>query len=157
MAIKVKHDGNVTSQIYASAAGGKGKRQAEDAMKLAQLQASASGRGGTGGGGGASAHAPTIQAPTAHAPLGSPGSIISPQMSPGTRMRLTDDALNNQLIEQDFAAGIRAAEQERQGEIDMERMRERARLEGEAELSHNFSGFFATKADPCVGPGIFFI
>jgi len=146
MAIKVKHDGNVTSRIYASAAGGKGKRQAEDAIKLAQLQASASGRGGTGGGGGASAHAPTIQAPTAHAPLGSPGSIISPQMSPGTRMRLADDALNNQLIEQDFAAGIRAAEQkdayynrwseeDRQLERNKELMRERARLESEAELT----------------------
>ena len=46
MAIKVKHDGNVTSRIYASAAGGKGKRQADDAIRLAQLQASAAGRGG---------------------------------------------------------------------------------------------------------------
>lgn len=46
MAIRVKHDGNAASRIYASAAGGKGKRQADDATRLARLQASAAGRGG---------------------------------------------------------------------------------------------------------------
>lgn len=136
MAIKVKHDGNVTSRIYASAAGGKGKRQSEDAIRLAQLQASAAGRGGgTGGGAHAGATAPTTHAPTSHAQLGSTGSLISPQMSPETRMRLADDELTNKLIEMDNADAYRAAAQERQGDIDMEQIRERARLDAERELT----------------------
>lgn len=141
MAIKVKHDGNVTSRIYASAAGGKGKRQAEDAIRLAQLQASASGRGGggTGGGAHASATAPTTHAPTSHAQLGSTGSFVSPQMSPETRMRLADDELTNKLIEMDNADAYRAAAQERQGDIDLsnslERMNRGAEIDAERELT----------------------
>lgn len=38
MAIKVKHEGNVTSRVMASAGGGKGRRQAEDAVRLTQIQ-----------------------------------------------------------------------------------------------------------------------
>lgn len=140
MAIKVKHDGNVTSRIYASAAGGKGKRQADDAIRLAQLQASAAGRsGGTGGGAHASATAPTTHAPTSHAQLGSTGSFISPQMSPETRMRLADNELTNKLIEMDNADAYRAAAQERQGEIDLsnslERMNRGAEIDAERELT----------------------
>lgn len=81
MAIKVKHEGNVTSRIYASAAGGKGKRQAEDAKVLASMQRGGMGGGGGGTGGGARAggSAPTLSAPTSHAQLGSTGSLISPR------------------------------------------------------------------------------
>lgn len=77
MAIKVKHEGNVTSRIYASAAGGKGKRQAEDAKVLASMQRGGmGGGGGTGGGARAGGSAPTLSAPTSHAALGSPGSLL---------------------------------------------------------------------------------
>lgn len=38
MAIRVKHEGNVTSRVVASSLGGKGKRQAEDAARLVQIQ-----------------------------------------------------------------------------------------------------------------------
>jgi hypothetical protein len=78
MAIKVKHEGNVTSRVYASAAGGKGKRQAEDARVLASMQRGGMGGGGGGTGGGARAggSAPTLSAPTSHAALGSTGSLI---------------------------------------------------------------------------------
>lgn len=122
MAIKVKHDGNVTSRIYASAAGGKGKRQAEDAIKLAQLQASATGRGGggTGGNAHASAAAPTLHAPTGHAQLGSTGGFISPQLSVNDRARIADDQLNNRLIELDALADDRAEEQNRQADLTEE-------------------------------------
>lgn len=78
MAIKVKHEGNVTSRVYAAAAGGKGKRQAEDARVLASMQRGGMGGGGGGTGGGARAggSAPTLSAPTSHAALGSTGSLI---------------------------------------------------------------------------------
>jgi hypothetical protein len=77
MAIKVKHEGNVTSRVYASAAGGKGKRQAEDARVLASMQRGGmGGGGGTGGGARAGGSAPTLSAPTSHAALGSTGSLI---------------------------------------------------------------------------------
>ena len=113
MAIKVKHEGNVTSRIVASAAGGKGRRQAEDAIKLAQLQASATGRGGggTGGGAHASAAAPTLHAPTGHAQLGSTGGFASPQMSLRERMALEDQRQVNRLEELDATEDNRAAEQ----------------------------------------------
>ena len=39
MAIKVKHEGNVTSRIVASAVGGTGRRNAEDSKALAQKAA----------------------------------------------------------------------------------------------------------------------
>lgn len=39
MAIKVKHEGNVTSRVVASAIGGKGRRDAEDSKALAQKAA----------------------------------------------------------------------------------------------------------------------
>ncbi|HRT28605.1 MAG TPA: hypothetical protein P5527_02330 [Kiritimatiellia bacterium] len=38
MAIRVKHEGNITSRVVASSLGGKGKRQAEDAARLVQIQ-----------------------------------------------------------------------------------------------------------------------
>lgn len=81
MAIKVKHEGNVTSRVYASAAGGKGKRQAEDAKVLASMQRGGNGGGGGGTSGGARAggSAPTMSAPTSTAPLGSAGQLISPR------------------------------------------------------------------------------
>lgn len=41
MAIKVKHEGNVTSRVMASAGGGKGRRQAEDGVRLTQIQSQA--------------------------------------------------------------------------------------------------------------------
>jgi hypothetical protein len=41
MAIKVKHEGNVTSRLTASSAGGTGRRQAEDAARLTQMQTQA--------------------------------------------------------------------------------------------------------------------
>ena len=79
MAIKVKHEGNVTSRIYAAAAGGKGKRQAEDAkVLLAAQQRGNGGGGGTGGGARAGGNTPTMGAPTSHATLGSTGQMLSP-------------------------------------------------------------------------------
>ena len=94
MAIKVKHEGNVTSRITAAGAGGRGKRAAEDGRAFAQIAASEaqaenrqlqgahaspvspgqahaqiigapSGGGGGGGGGG---HAQIIGSPLGHAP-----------------------------------------------------------------------------------------
>ena len=92
MAIKVKHEGNVTSRIYAAAAGGKGKRQAEDAkVLLAAQQRGNGGGGGTGGGARAGGNAPTMSAPTSHAALGSTGQMLSPpSMSFNQRVQLQD-------------------------------------------------------------------
>ncbi len=41
MAIKVKHEGNVASRVMAASGGGQGRRQAEDAMRLTQIQSQA--------------------------------------------------------------------------------------------------------------------
>ena len=103
MAIKVKHEGNVTSRIYASAAGGKGKRQAEDAkVLLAAQQRGNGGGGGTGGGARAGGSAPTLSAPTSHAALGSTGQMLSPpSMSFNQRTQLQaqqDEAAKDRLI-----------------------------------------------------------
>ena len=111
MAIKVKHEGNVTSRVYASAAGGKGKRQAEDAKVLASMQRGGMGGGGGGTGGGARAggSAPTLNAPTSHAALGSTGSLIGRSNTFEQQKELQqqqDDAiLARQKNEQDFRAG----------------------------------------------------
>lgn len=104
MAIKVKHDGNATSRIYAAAAGGKGKRQAEDAKVLlaAQQRGSSGGGGGTSGGSrGGGSSAPLLSAGKSQAALGSVGQIMSPpQMSFNQRTRLQtqqDDAAMERL------------------------------------------------------------
>ena len=103
MAIKVKHEGNVTSRIYAAATGGKGKRQAEDAkVLLAAQQRGNGGGGGTGGGARAGGNAPTMAAPTSHAALGSTGQMLSPpSMSFNQRTQLQaqqDEAAKDRLI-----------------------------------------------------------
>ena len=117
MAIKVKHEGNVTSRVYASAAGGKGKRQAEDAKVLASMQRGGSGGGGgTGGGARAGGSAPTLNAPTSHATLGSTGSLIGRSNTFEQQKELQkqqDDAiLARQKNEQGFRAGENAKERE---------------------------------------------
>jgi hypothetical protein len=109
MAIKVKHEGNVTSRVYASAAGGKGKRQAEDARVLASMQRGGmGGGGGTGGGARAGGSAPTLSAPTSHATLGSVGSLITPTKSFGQEKELQkqrdDAAMARQKAEQEWKA-----------------------------------------------------
>lgn len=128
MAIKVKHEGNVTSRIYASAAGGKGKRQAEDAKVLASMQRGGmGGGGGTGGGARAGGSAPTLSAPTSHAQLGSTGSLISPRNTFKQQKELQkqqDDAiLARQKDEQEWKSGENQKElawktKENQKEID---------------------------------------
>ena len=122
MAIKVKHEGNVTSRVYASAAGGKGKRQAEDAKVLASMQRGGMGGGGGGTGGGARAggSAPTLNAPTSHAALGSTGSLIGRSNTFEQQKELQkqqDDAiLARQKNEQDFRAGENEKERTWKGE-----------------------------------------
>lgn len=85
MAIKIKRDVNPTAAAYGSMAGGKGKRQSEDAKILASLQRSGGGGGGTGGGARAGANASLISAPSGGggAPLGSVGGLVSPPRSGG--------------------------------------------------------------------------
>ncbi|MBO5905657.1 MAG: hypothetical protein J6Q84_04485, partial [Kiritimatiellae bacterium] len=123
MAIKVKHEGNVTSRIYAAAAGGKGKRQAEDAkVLLAAQQRGNGGGGGTGGGARAGGSAPTMGAPTSHATLGSTGQMLSPpSMSFNQRTQLQaqqDEAAKDRLItEQEWRAGQRKLDREHQTEL----------------------------------------
>lgn len=78
MAIKVKHEGNVTSRIFAASEGGRGKRRAEDAIRLAEIQSradiAAQDRSTRGGG----VSAPSPGSPGAgHAPSG-PSGLISP-------------------------------------------------------------------------------
>ena len=122
MAIKVKHEGNVTSRVYASAAGGKGKRQAEDAKVLASMQRGGMGGGGGGTGGGARAggSAPTLNAPTSHAALGSIGSLIGRSNTFEQQKELQqqqDDAiLARQKNEQDFRAGENEKERKWKGD-----------------------------------------
>ena len=122
MAIKVKHEGNVTSRVYASAAGGKGKRQAEDAKVLASMQRGGMGGGGGGTGGGARAggSAPTLNAPTSHAALGSTGSLIGRSNTFEQQKELQqqqDDAiLARQKNEQDFRAGENEKERNWKGD-----------------------------------------
>lgn len=81
MAIKVKHEGNVTSRIVAAAKGGRGKRAAEEGkawMQIAAQEAMAGNRQLTG------AHASPVapghaSAPLTHAPTGSaPGMMHAP-------------------------------------------------------------------------------
>ena len=122
MAIKVKHEGNVTSRVYASAAGGKGKRQAEDAKVLASMQRGGMGGGGGGTGGGARAggSAPTLNAPTSHAALGSTGSLIGRRNTFEQQKELQqqqDDAiLARQKNEQEWRAGENEKERTWKGE-----------------------------------------
>ena len=122
MAIKVKHEGNVTSRVYASAAGGKGKRQAEDAKVLASMQRGGMGGGGGGTGGGARAggSAPTLNAPTSHAALGSTGSLIGRRNTFEQQKELQqqqDDAiLARQKNEQEWRAGENEKERKWKGE-----------------------------------------
>ena len=81
MAIKVKHEGNVTSRIVAAAKGGRGKRAAEEGkawMQIAAQEAMAGNRQLNG------AHASPVapghaSAPLTHAPTGSaPGMMHAP-------------------------------------------------------------------------------
>lgn len=135
MAIKVKHDGNITSRIYASAAGGKGKRQAEDAKLLASL--SAKGRGGSGGGtsGGAKAggSAPTLSAPTSHAALGSTGGLLSPRNTFSQQQKLQQQADDARFALQQAEHDFRGAEAEKTREWNEEQSaEERAWREVEA-------------------------
>ena len=122
MAIKVKHEGNVTSRVYASAAGGKGKRQAEDAKVLASMQRGGMGGGGGGTGGGARAggSAPTLNAPTSHAALGSTGSLIGRRNTFEQQKELQqqqDDAiLARQKNEQEWRAGENEKERKWKGD-----------------------------------------
>ena len=121
MAIKVKHEGNVTSRVYASAAGGKGKRQAEDAKVLASMQRGGmGGGGGTGGGARAGGSAPTLNAPTSRAALGSTGSLIGRSNTFEQQKELQkqqDDAiLARQKNEQEWRAGENEKERTWKGE-----------------------------------------
>lgn len=129
MAIKVKHEGNVTSRIYAAAAGGKGKRQSEDAkVLLAAQQRGNGGGGGTGGGARAGGNAPTMAAPTSHAALGSTGQMLSPpSMSFNQRTQLQaqqDEAAMERLTsEQKWRSGEKELDRKhattlKQSEID---------------------------------------
>lgn len=144
MAIKVKHEGNVTSRAYASAAGGKGKRQAEDARVLASMQRGGMGGGGGGTGGGARAggSAPTLSAPTSHATLGSVGSLITPTKSFGQEKELQkqrdDAALTRQKDEQTWKSGEN--EKAIAAQAEQERLRREARqkdLEDERKWREN--------------------
>lgn len=133
MAIKVKHEGNVTSRIYAAAAGGKGKRQSEDAkVLLAAQQRGNGGGGGTGGGARAGGDAPTMSAPTSHATLGSTGQMLSPpSMSFNQRTQLQaqqDEAAKDRLItEQNWRAEQRGLDREHQTKLQ----------ESQQEWAHN--------------------
>ena len=141
MAIKVKHDGNITSRIYASAAGGKGKRQAEDAKLLASL--SAKGRGGSSGGtsGGAKTGgaAPTLSAPTSHAALGSTGGLLAPRNTFSQQQQLqkqAEDARHQlQEAEHDFRSREAGIERDWRAEQTAD---ERAWREREASTERNW-------------------
>jgi hypothetical protein len=78
MAIKVKHEGNVTSRIFAASEGGRGKRRAEDAIRLAEIQSRAdiAAQDRSTRGGGVSAPSPGSPG-VGHAPVG-PSGLISP-------------------------------------------------------------------------------
>lgn len=122
MAIKVKHEGNVTSRVYAAAAGGKGKRQSEDAKVLLAAQQRGNGGGGTGGGARAGGNAPTMSAPTSHATLGSTGQMLSPpSMSFNQRVQLQDmqdKAAKDRLIsEQKWRSGEKILDREHQTKL----------------------------------------
>lgn len=123
MAIKVKHEGNVTSRVYAAAAGGKGKRQSEDAkILLAAQQRGNGGGGGTSGGARAGGNAPTMGAPTSHATLGSTGQMLSPpSMSFNQRTQLQDQqdkaAMERLITEQEWRAGQRTLDREHQTKL----------------------------------------
>jgi hypothetical protein len=105
MAIKIKRDVNATAAAYGSMAGGKGKRQVEDARILASL--ARQGGGGSTMGAQARADARILSAPSpGGAPLGSVGGTISRQpnrtvfsgvSSPGgfkRQAQMTDDELS---------------------------------------------------------------
>ena len=114
MAIKVKHDGNVTSRIYASAAGGKGKRQAEDAKLLASLSTKGRGSssGGTSGGAKTGGSAPTLSAPTSHAALGSTGGLLAPRNTFSQQQQLQRQAEDARHQLQDAEHDFRSREAE---------------------------------------------
>lgn len=114
MAIKVKHEGNVTSRIFAASEGGRGKRRAEDAIRLAEIQSradiAAQDRSTRGGG----VSAPSPGSPGAgHAPSG-PSGLISPPFRRNahgqqpdfagkyTKGGLTDRWMTEREAEQDY-------------------------------------------------------